>query len=144
MTSMLDTRALGGGRPKYFYLNSGSVGFGMTNATEDVLLVQYFLSKIYQRNTPKPLGRTLLVDGRFGPITHYWILFFREQVRVAGGTLKDGSNLDGGSRSIAVVDPWSTTITALNAAYNDLYPDGLTTFLEQSDLPVVLKQSFKR
>ncbi|HKU95928.1 MAG TPA: hypothetical protein VJR58_11655 [Vineibacter sp.] len=45
------------------------------NERLDVLLVQYMLSRVYEGETFKPTG-PLYVDGIFGPLTHYWMLFF--------------------------------------------------------------------
>ena len=41
----------------------------------DVLLVQYMLDRAYEGETFRPAGK-LLIDGIFGPLTHYWMLFF--------------------------------------------------------------------
>jgi hypothetical protein len=41
----------------------------------DVLLIQYLLEKYYEGETFRPAGK-LLLDGIFGPLTHYWMLFF--------------------------------------------------------------------
>ncbi|TWT04988.1 hypothetical protein [Reyranella sp. CPCC 100927] len=41
----------------------------------DVLLVQYMLNKHYDGASLKPAG-TLHADGIFGPMTHYWMMFF--------------------------------------------------------------------
>jgi hypothetical protein len=56
----------------------GSVGYGQgcKNLKTDVALVQYLLAGYYAKASKKPLGK-LIVDGQFGPITHYWSLFFQ-------------------------------------------------------------------
>ncbi len=45
------------------------------NAHLDVLLIQYLLEKYYEGEAFRPAGK-LLLDGVFGPLTHYWMLFF--------------------------------------------------------------------
>lgn len=55
------------------------------NQRDDVLLVQYFLQSIYKVAKLRPLGH-LAVDGVYGPMTHYWSLFFMHHIEL----LSDG------------------------------------------------------
>ena len=45
------------------------------NSPGDVALVQYLLKSVYSGGGIKPMGN-LTVDGVYGPMTHYWSLFF--------------------------------------------------------------------
>jgi hypothetical protein len=59
------------------YSVSHSVGYEQDNKTDDVMLVQFLLRKISEyAGAYRPLGRPLAVDGVFGPLTHYWLIFF--------------------------------------------------------------------
>ncbi len=65
-----------------FYDLTASVGRGgknglpLVNHRDDVMLVQYMLKKYYKRVnlTFEPLGH-LAVDGTFGPMTDYWMMY---------------------------------------------------------------------
>ena len=68
---------------KSFYDVTNAVGIPVApgdptnppNEHFDVLLVQYLLEKYYEGEKFRPAGK-LLLDGVFGPLTHYWMLFF--------------------------------------------------------------------
>ncbi len=77
-----------------FYNVSYAVGMGCRNWDEDVMMVQFFLQKIYEHEDMKkktPKG-TMTVDGKCGPITRNWILKFQLDVRIIEGynALPDG------------------------------------------------------
>ncbi|HJQ58599.1 MAG TPA: hypothetical protein VJ890_16940 [Vineibacter sp.] len=57
------------------------------NKRDDVLLVQYFLQSIFKASRVRPLGH-MSIDGIYGPMTHYWSLFFMHVVEV----LSDGQS----------------------------------------------------
>jgi hypothetical protein len=65
------------------YTVSSAVGMGSLNHPDDVLLIQYFLTLAAKvayeaggmRESP-PLGGALLLDGQYGPKTHYWSLYY--------------------------------------------------------------------
>ena len=59
-----------------FYNLLSAVGLGCPNAIEDVKVVQFFLQRMFslpQFKLQKPWG-TMVVDGKFGPVTRAWIL----------------------------------------------------------------------
>jgi hypothetical protein len=84
MTIRLGNKILGAPPNMHkIYDLTGSVGHSTVaadNRHDDVLLVQYFLNKIYRGITIHPVTR-LAMDGVFGPITHYWMLHFMAGVR---------------------------------------------------------------
>ncbi|HJQ58613.1 MAG TPA: hypothetical protein VJ890_17010 [Vineibacter sp.] len=59
------------------------------NHRHDVLLIQYMLDKAYEGESLRPMGR-MLIDGKFGPITHYWMLFFLVELESQDETTKFG------------------------------------------------------
>jgi len=57
-----------------------AVGTNAPNKRDDVLLVQYFLKRIYEKPEDQQLSRPstpMVVDGYFGPTTRNWILMFQ-------------------------------------------------------------------
>ncbi len=76
-----------------FYNVSAAVGSGCNNMTEDVKVVQFFLTRVYATDTfknLKPKG-SMTVDGKVGPITRNWILKFQLDMRNRGNAvLADG------------------------------------------------------
>jgi len=76
-----------------FYNVSYAVGMGCPNWDEDVMMVQFFLQKIYEHEDMKkhtPQG-SMTIDGKCGPITRNWILKFQLDVRTQGyDALPDG------------------------------------------------------
>jgi hypothetical protein len=59
-----------------FYNVNAAVGYGCTNMTEDVKVVQFFLKRCFEATelkAKKPWGE-MVVDGKVGPITRAWIL----------------------------------------------------------------------
>lgn len=79
-----------------------SVGLGGRNGKEDVLLVQTFLRMVYIDNTnaevaevcPPLPGVDIGVDGFFGPITHGYIMRFKDQMRAVGQDLYPDAIMD--------------------------------------------------
>lgn len=61
----------------HLYVVNSAVGYGCSNRTDDVMLVQFLLREVLGANNKRPLGKLLTVDGSFGPFTHYWMLFFQ-------------------------------------------------------------------
>src|SRR5262245_42058972 len=68
-----------------------SVGYNATNHHDDVLLLQFRLKGDFERTGRRPLGH-LPLDGIFGPVTHYWLLFF--QLKIQGLYAKQQKSLD--------------------------------------------------
>ena len=76
-----------------FYNVNQAVGLGCPNWSEDVMLVQFFLQRVYMDNEwkPKTPKGTMKVDGLCGPITRNWILKFQIDARNDGfNTHPDG------------------------------------------------------
>jgi len=73
-----------------FYNVSYAVGMGCRNWTEDVMLVQFFLQRIYtdaEWKQHKPQG-TMKVDGLCGAITRHWIAKFQADARNEGSDIR--------------------------------------------------------
>jgi hypothetical protein len=71
-------------------------GFGLgANRVDDVMLVQFLLRQIFsQFGGNAPLGSALVVDGTFGPATHYWIYFFQHLASLLYNTVPVSGYLD--------------------------------------------------
>ena len=69
-----------------FYNVSYAVGMGCPNWTEDVMMVQFFLQRIYLDEEWKPLTPrgVMKVDGLCGAITRHWIAKFQADARNDG------------------------------------------------------------
>src|SRR5262245_56279153 len=81
MASLVNvSRRFPGTFEKNFFDVDRTVAYDGVNQYEDVVLVQYLLKTIFKCFKVKPLGE-FHVDGIFGPITHYWLLYFYEFCR---------------------------------------------------------------
>lgn len=114
----------GGGR---CYNVTHSVGIGAANYTDDVMLVQFFLKRIYSHpfglaGAPDP---DLAVDGNCGPMTRRWIRAFQTQmqamdmppsrIRVDGRVSSASANLTS--------EQMHYTVVLLNRWHGKLWPD---------------------
>jgi hypothetical protein len=129
-----------------------SVRFGAPNATDDVMLVQYFLKKIAENpgkfNRPfiPPREHLIMkVDGKFGEITRTWIEKFQNHLNNLGKpTLRDGvvdRIRNGGSLS----DKGRVfTLSLLNVAMGQVTGDeGWDTWWKASDVPGLLRNKIR-
>jgi hypothetical protein len=128
-----------------FYNVSQSVGPMGTNKSEDVLLVQFFLSEI-GKVPPHPLPPPpvpLAVNGQVSPVLGTWILWFQNCVKAAGKpVIVDGR-----------VDPWltpgadwkgsSATIVHLNATFRRRFRDAHNALENAAHCPSVLRSKFQ-
>jgi hypothetical protein len=64
------------------------------NRTDDVMLVQFLLRRIWSGKGDGPLGPRLVVDGTFGPATHYWTLYFQAKATFSWRAAKVTGVLD--------------------------------------------------
>ncbi|HEX8250043.1 MAG TPA: hypothetical protein VF599_17855 [Pyrinomonadaceae bacterium] len=72
-----------------FYNVNQAVGMGCPNWSEDVMVVQFFLQKIYEHADWKPFQPkgAMKVDGKCDPVTRSWILKFQSDARDSGTNL---------------------------------------------------------
>jgi hypothetical protein len=126
----------------YVYNVSFKVGFAGYNCRDDVMLVQYFLKKIWERSSAPRPGGTMKVDGWMGPITDRWIRKFQ-----SGATLKPPSpdvmvhdgivdRAIGGTDSTEYGQKW--TILALNFGFRNRYPELYDILPFAPDVPALL------
>ena len=95
-----------------FYNLSTAVGLGCDNMTEDVKVVQFFLTRVYKTETFKNLkpNGTMTIDGKCGPITRNWIFKFQLDMRNRGNpVMADGIVNKAGASSSA--DNFVTSIS---------------------------------
>jgi hypothetical protein len=78
-----------------------AVGQGGRNRTEDLMLLQTLLRLLYVENTSPamramfpPTGDDVVVDGKFGPVTHRYVLRFKNQMRALGTVLYPDAVMD--------------------------------------------------
>jgi hypothetical protein len=105
-----------------------SVGRGAWNRTEDVMLAQTYLRIVYIENTdptireagsypPPPDKPDIVVDGIVGPITHRYIMLFKNQLRTNGHNVYADEVMDPFRKN----DPFSiSTIAKLQYAFGGL------------------------
>jgi hypothetical protein len=125
---------------------SGSVGYGKcVNQKGDVALVQYMLAAIYRKRTMKPLGR-MIVDGSFGPMTHYWSLFFQLETKgrndrdwVEVGNFLPSGNAKFGDKILSD----DKMIVQLNNQLWELYPELEGGLEKDPAFPALLRGQIK-
>ena len=134
-----------------FYNVSYGVGMGNRNWMEDVMLVQFFLHRIYlfdsDWNQYKPSG-TLTVDGVSGPITRRWILKFQSDCREDGDDISVDGIVD---RAGNAASNWESSISTtiytiryLNNIVRNGQNDFYRTMPYNQQVPPLLRLSFMR
>lgn len=134
----------GGGRN---YNVNHSVGLGGANYRDDVMLVQFYLARVYGHpfglsGAPDP--GSIAVDGACGPVTLRWIRAFQTQmqagdippsrIRVDGRVSAAPSTISGEHRHY--------TIVLLNRWHGMLYPEEDVRL--SPDAPPYLRKSLSR
>jgi hypothetical protein len=132
----------------YIYNVSFAVGYGRYNVRDDVLLIQYFLKKIWARLERKPPIGVMEVDGLMGPTTDRWIRNFQ-----SGGTMvtpdstvmyQDGIvNRAVGAQEISGSE-MNYTIVMLNYNFGKKYPELFYILPAAPDLPPELAYSLTK
>ena len=131
-----------------FYNVNYAVGKNCPNYREDVLLVQFFLKRIYMNEFMKaqtPKGQ-MKVDGNCGPITCNWILKF--QIDMMNGGLKcypDGVvNKAGNNKSNweSSISKTNYTIRLINNGLRKLEPELYKSLAVHPDVPHELRWMF--
>lgn len=106
------------------YVVDYPVGMGLTNASEDVRLVQYFLAVAWE-DAPtskgfRPPGATMPPkrDGIYGPITQKFITYFQEEAKRRGAPVLQDKRVDPvrSGTSTTTLSNTFYTILAMNAA----------------------------
>lgn len=115
----------------------------------DVLLVQYLLEKAYEGDFLRPVGK-LLIDGVFGPLTHYWMLFFYVEIESedANSMLQERGNFVPFVRNITSRfdnDMATSLMGQLNVRVFHKVPQSFAT-LSTTDphMPPALRQAFNK
>jgi hypothetical protein len=135
-----------------FYNVTRAVGKGGYNEKEDVMVVQFFLQRVYlhaDMKARKPKGE-MKVDGKCGPITCNWILKFQLDMRDIGrDCYPDGLVDKAGNENNA--DNWNTsisrthyTIRMLNNGVRVFEPALYKTLPYNPEVPPELRVAFLR
>jgi hypothetical protein len=106
-----------------FYNIEKSVGKGGVNNSEDVLLVQYFLSQI-GKMPPHPLpppGIPLTVNGVVTPLLYDWIDWFQKCVKKIGKPIVTDGKIDPAKVYGGSIRGGNGTIVHLNATYRNRF-----------------------
>lgn len=135
-----------------FYNVSAAVGPGASNATDDVMLVQFFLREIAKDQSVGPQGRPptpLTVDGVYGPNTAAWIAWFQNSMnaKFAGSTYADGRvdparGMSNDPKFLkSTISHTQYTIVSLNATYRFRYKASHNALDEDPRVPQPLRQA---
>lgn len=147
-----------GNRLKHIWNVSEAVGKGAPNEPDDVMLVQYMLTKLYEDvhrgGRLRPPGE-MTVDGICGPVTQRWILAFQTDLNqdVASMVSMDGridrahglfTSLPGG---VAVpgtaLGRMVYTIVVMNRVFGDDFPEYHADPRRAPDMPAELKRALR-
>jgi hypothetical protein len=129
------------------YVVTHAVGRNATNKRDDVLLVQYFLKKIYDKPGKASLTRPttpMVVDGYFGTITRNWILMFQNDLKRLGYSVWADGRVDpttGDTRGTISKEIY--TIFHLDNGFKFRYPEIHANMANSPDVPGELRASLK-
>lgn len=131
---------------EYLYDISDPIGSksGCTNSPDDVALVQFFLAGYFLTDQDRPLGK-LSIDGKFGPMTHYWCLYFKDKMEFGmKKILSDSYNMITQYRSMGI-SALSSFMLFLNVQYFNSHRSIFNTLEEKtSTFPLSTATSIKR
>lgn len=133
-----------------FYNTDAAVGKGQPNATDDVLLVQFFLSEEATKHTifawNKP-ATPLNVNGRFDDNLTAWIRSFQEALKGVGSPVTvDGivNSVPGAFTSQTTRTHTKYTLMFLNNLYESMFPDKFRNLPNEDSVPVLLRRSLNQ
>lgn len=126
-----------------------AVGKNASNMRDDVLLVQYFLKKIYSKQGGHALSqpsKPMVVDGYFGPTTRSWILMFQNDVRTSGFSVCVDGRVDPptGAEGVGSISKTTYTILHMNDAFKFRFPDIHAQMTTHPDVPAELRASLSQ
>ncbi|MBI1894993.1 MAG: hypothetical protein HYS04_00445 [Acidobacteria bacterium] len=127
---------------KFFYNVSHSVGAGGSNKYFDVLLVQYFLKKVYKAlKTVRPPAGDIPTNGICDRVTKAWIWQYQKdlkRIHVQGGVFVDGL-IDRARAPISSISKTTYTIIHLNRSMKGHYPQYFDLQQLDPDIPHELR-----
>lgn len=141
--------AVGVAKSTYVNPNSHTVVYSkpQPNKRDDVMLVQYFLKRIYQEcdRVMPPLPDTggaskLKVDGLHGPKTQKAIETFQLELRRRGTNIATDGCVDSEKGEVSSISKTQYTITWLNKYFGSLHPDLIINVSADPECPAELKQ----
>jgi hypothetical protein len=127
-----------------FYNVDGAVGRGKRNASDDVMLVQFFLTEIARKNTGvfKPPDQALQVSGAADENLYAWISAFQNQYSARPDGIVDTARGSAYTRSTITHEIY--TIVKLNNAFASLYPERFPDLRKDMTIPGVLRNALSR
>ncbi len=107
-----------------FYNVDSAVGPGCPNKRTDVMLVQYFLRRLYYNSVKqyKPDGPPVEVTGVCDDRTKAWILFFQKELTSTGNNVLVDGRVDPGKQGqLSAISRTGYTIEGLNVQHAKRY-----------------------
>lgn len=125
--------------------NIGPLKGAYPNNADDVALVQFFLDDFFFSHPKRPLGK-LAIDGVFGPMTHYWCLYFLAMFEdEKAKNLRDKYNFFVAARGFQANSAKNTLIFQLNRSFNNRHPGGFAKLeTENPKFPALVKAKLAR
>ena len=127
-----------------FYNVGQPVGKTGTNNSEDVVLVQFFLSEV-AKVPPHPIpppATPLTVNGMASPALTEWILWFQNCVKKVGKPVQVDGRIDPAMLHGGDIYGGSGTIVHLNVTYRRRFRAGHNALETASNCPASLRMKF--
>lgn len=127
-----------------FYNLTNAVGYVCPNMTDDVKVVQFFLKRLALVDSDyKPTG-TMVVDGKFGPVTRGWVIKFQMRAKSVkiDGIVDRAGNANNPSNWIASISKTVYTIRSINNGMRQLDTEVYKTLTVNSAVPEDVRKIF--
>ena len=143
--------ALTCGKYRQMYDLDAGVGMDLNNEAlenrpTDILLLQFMFQQVFAGLGISPPGSALATDGKFGPLTHYWILYFQMCKRHSATPTDDDGFVapfhEHASERGWIAAPDRSTMFALNYQLQKRLPN-FDKLPEHPALPAMLRGKFK-
>jgi hypothetical protein len=129
-----------------YYNVDASVGNGGTNFYEDVLLVQFMLTRIAEKPPhPLPPPSTFLGwDGIATPVLVEWIIWFQKSTKAVGESIIVDGRIDPSHAKEGSFRPPARgrTMSFMNASYRRRYRESHDAMERDNECPTPLRMKF--
>lgn len=139
-----------GGEVHTCYNVDMAVGRNAPNVRDDVLLVQYFLKRIYEKpvyetGSVTPQQGKMVLDGICGPTTLSWIGHFQLDMHAFGYNCVVDQRVDRArGTAYSSISQTVYTILVLNNAFMRHYPEIFADMANHPDVPAQVRASLLR